>query len=754
MGNSAEIHPIAHVHPGSVQLTHPLEDHAEAVARMAEKMAGEFGAGDWGRLAGLWHDLGKYSDDFQSYIRSRSGYEAHLVDAIAGKVNHSSAGALHAEAEFGKLGLPLAFLIAGHHAGLPDWFGDATGDAALVNRLRHGQIEGLLEKAARAAPETILRQQKPSATALKIGHDFRGLHLWIRMLFSCLTDADFLDTEAFMDAGKSGQRGCYPELASLLQQFNQAMEDKAKIAPSSAINQLRAGVLQQCREKAAGPPGLYTLTVPTGGGKTLSSLAFGLEHAKRHGKRRIVYGIPYTSIIEQTADIFRGIFGNAVLEHHSTLDAEKETVASRLASENWDAPLIVTTNVQLFESLFAARSSRCRKLHNLVNSVVILDEAQLIPPAFLQPVLDVIRHLIEDYGVTFVLCTATQPALGTQRDGHGRTWLEGLDHATEIVAGTQELYAQLQRVTVALPEDLNINGNWDDIAVTIAKHPSVLAIVNTRADCRELHRRMPQGTVHLSALMCAEHRSYTIKKIKQKLPDEPVRVVSTQLIEAGVDVDLPVVYRALAGLDSIAQAAGRCNREGKQADKGQVHIFVPPKQAPLGLLRFGEDACKTILHERPENLLSPDLFTRYFSHYYSKVGREGLDKYRIGELLTKDAAECRIQFRTAAEKFQLIEEDGSVSVIVPYTNPEDPHHDSHQLITRLRAGELDRSLLRALQRFTVTVRKHEFNILRNAGELEELAPGCWVLKNETAYHPDLGLLVTEADCPEPGLLYY
>jgi CRISPR-associated endonuclease/helicase Cas3 len=494
--------------------------------------------------------------------------------------------------------------------------------------------------------------------------------------------------------------------------------------------------------------------VPTGGGKTLSSLAFGLEHAKRHGKRRIVYGIPYTSIIEQTADIFRDIFGNAVLEHHSTLDAEKETIASRLASENWDAPLIVTTNVQLFESLFAARSSRCRKLHNLVNGVVILDEAQLIPPAFLQPILDVIRFLIEDYGVTFVLCTATQPALGTQQDGHGRTWLDGLDHATEIVSGTQELYAQLQRVTVALPEDLNLDGNWDDIAARIVKHPSVLAIVNTRVDCRELHRRMPQGTVHLSALMCAEHRSYVIKKIKQKLPNEPVRVVSTQLIEAGVDVDFPVVYRALAGLDSIAQAAGRCNREGKLADKGQVFVFVPPKQAPLGLLRFGEDACKTILHERPENLLSPDLFTRYFSHYYSKVGKDGLDKYRIEELLTKDAAQCRIQFRTAAEKFQLIEEDGSVSVIVPYTNPEDPHHDSRPLITRLRAGELDRSLLRALQRFTVTVRKHEFSNLRNAGELEERAPGCWILMNETAYHPDLGLLVTEADCPEPGQLYH
>lgn len=500
--------------------------------------------------------------------------------------------------------------------------------------------------------------------------------------------------------------------------------------------------------------GAYTLTVPTGGGKTLSSLAFALEHAIRHGKRRIVYAIPYTSIIEQTANVFREIFGNAVLEHHSNLDSERETVASRLASENWDAPLIVTTNVQLFESLFAARTSRCRKLHNLVNSVIFLDEAQLLPPEFLQPILDVMRLLKEHYGVTFVLCTATQPALGTRKDSFGKTWLRGPGNATEIVSGTEQLYEQLERVTVSLPEDWNTPGNWDEIADRIAQHPSVLAIVNTRADCRELHRRMPPGTVHLSALMCGEHRSYTIKRIKERLPDEPVRVVSTQLIEAGVDVDFPVVYRALAGLDSIAQAAGRCNREGRQSGKGQVIVFVPPKAAPLGLLRFGEDACKTILHEHPENLLTPDLFTRYFSHYYSKVGKDGLDKHHIEELLTKDAAQCQIQFRTAADRFHLIEEDGSVSVIVPYANPEETRRDSRPLIMRLRSGELHRSLLRELQRFTVTVRKHDFLILCNAGDLEELAPGLWVLKNETAYRSDLGLLVGEAGNPDPGKLYY
>ncbi|HUY82744.1 MAG TPA: CRISPR-associated helicase Cas3' [Acidobacteriaceae bacterium] len=744
--------PIAHVHPNHLQITHSLEEHLSAVAQLTEKMSAEFGAAEWGSLAGRWHDLGKFSQAFQQYIRCASGYEAHLVDATPGRVNHSSAGALHAKEAFGYLGLPLAYLIAGHHAGLPDWYGDASGSSSLESRLQRGHAEDLLQQATKAVPDgRILKAQRPTLNPEQFG-GAAGLHLWIRMLFSCLTDADFLDTEAFMDMGKSEQRGNYPALTMLLTQFDEAMEQKAQ-AERTPVNQIRADVLRQCREKSSGAPGLYTLTVPTGGGKTLSSLAFALEHAIRYDKRRIIYAIPYTSIIEQTADVFRDAFGDAVLEHHSNLDSEKETARSRLASENWDAPLVVTTNVQLFESLFAARTSRCRKLHNLVNSVIILDEAQLLPPEFLQPILDVMRLLTEHYGVTFVLCTATQPALDTRPDSFGKTLLRGPGDATEIVSGTEQLYKQLERVTISLPQNWNASGNWDEIADRIASHPSVLAIVNTRADCRELHRRMPAGTVHLSALMCGEHRSYVIKKIKERLPEEAVRVISTQLIEAGVDVDFPVVYRALAGLDSIAQAAGRCNREGKQTGKGQVIVFIPPTQAPPGLLRFGEDACRIVLHERPENPLTPDLFKSYFTHYYSKVGEDGLDKHGIEKLMTQDAAQCRIQFRAAAKEFQLIEEDGSVAVIVPYANPEDARRDSRPLIARLRSGELHRGLLRELQRFTVMVRMRNFNMLCKSGELEELAPGLWVLKNETAYHGELGLLAEKTGNPDPEQLY-
>jgi CRISPR-associated endonuclease/helicase Cas3 len=718
-------------------------------------MSAEFYAEEWGKLAGLWHDLGKYSDDFQLYIRNSSGYEAHLAPTAPKRVNHASAGALHAQEKFPDRALPLAYLIAGHHAGLPDWSAaDGEANAALENRLREDRQQGLLQKAVVNAPESLLHREAPSLDAFKNGMESKGLHLWIRMLFSCLTDADFLDTEAFMNGEKSAQRGGYPGLMALLAQFNVAMEAKRQSAEDTPVNRMRSDVLRQCRQKAVEAPGFYTLTVPTGGGKTLSSLAFALEHAKANGKRRIVYAIPFTSIIEQTAEVFRGIFGDAVLEHHCNLDSDRDAPRNRLASENWDAPLIVTTNVQLFESLFAARTSRCRKLHNLVNSVIVLDEAQLLPPELLQPILDAMRLLVEQYGVTFVVCTATQPALQTRRDSFKKTWLRGLDNATEIVPDTAALYRQLERVRVTLPESLNAPGCWDEIAERIAGHKSVLAIVNTRADCLELHRRMPNETVHLSANMCGEHRSVEIAKIKQRLQaGEPVRVVSTQLIEAGVDVDFPVVFRALAGLDSIAQAAGRCNREGKLEGKGQVFVFVPPKPSPQGLLRFGEDACKTVLHGLQDNLLSPDLFKSYFTCFYNKVCKDGLDRHGIDKLLTENAGNCQIQFRTAAKQFHLIDDDGSVSVIVPYANPCDSSRDSRRPIARLRAGELHRDLLRQLQRFTVTVRRGPFGALNNAGDVEEIVPGLWVLRSETAYHPQLGLLAGESSNPNPEELY-
>jgi CRISPR-associated endonuclease/helicase Cas3 len=593
-----------------------------------------------------------------------------------------------------------------------------------------------------------------------------GLHLWVRMLFSCLVDADYLDTEKFYDPQQSELRGDSPKIDLLVEKFNAFMVEKQQIAPATDLNGLRADILRQCRERAACAPGFFTLTVPTGGGKTLSSLAFALEHALRHSKQRIIYAIPYTSIIEQTANVFREVFKDlcgAVLEHHSNIrtdmdtnrqqETEVSTDKSKFAAENWDAPLIITTNVQLFESLFAARPGRCRKLHNIVNSVLILDEAQLLPPDFLQPILDALKLLVEHYGVTVILCTATQPAMTTQRAGAIRVLLHGIDNTTEIVAETEQLYRKFDRVRIHTPRNLNERESWEAIAERVQQHSSVLAIVNTRAGCRALHALMPKGTIHLSALMCGEHRSYVIGQIRAKLAaGEPVRVVSTQLIEAGVDVDFPLVYRALAGLDSIAQAAGRCNREGGIADKGEVYVFVAPEQAPRGLLRFGEEACKLLLEDHPGDPLASAQFDRYFRHYYAKAAQSGgLDRERILDLLTKDAAQGCVQFRTAAGKFQLIEE--TANVVVPYCNPGDEKRDSRILLRRLRAGEMHRDLLRSLQRFTVSVRPHEFSRLRGENEVEEIVPGISVLRSETAYSDELGLLIGATGAPDAAKLY-
>ena len=727
---------LAHVRrDGENFATHDLGEHLRGVGQRAGEYARAFGSGDWARIAGLWHDLGKYSAEFQRRIKSVSGYEAHL-EGQAGRVDHSTAGAQYAIRQFNLHGRILAYLIAGHHAGLPDWHTSETPGAALKVRLDDGSH---LERALnQPIPNDILSQTQPTSPLLGKAE---GFHLWVRMLFSCLVDADFLDTEAFMDAEKGARRSKTPQLSELLPRFNAYMEATFADARPTRVNEIRTDVLRQCRKKAEESPGCFSLTVPTGGGKTLSSLAFALEHAERHGKRRVIYAIPYTSIIEQTANVFRDIFPDAVIEHHSNLDPEMETVESRLAAENWDAPLIVTTNVQFFESLFAARTSRCRKLHNIVNSVVVLDEAQLLPPEFLQPILDVMNLLVRHYGVTFVLSTATQPALGTRKTFQ-RT-LRGLDRVREIIDDPDALNRDLARVTYTLPADYHQPETWDDVADQLREHPSVLAIVNSRADARELHRRMPEGTAHLSALMCGEHRSRVIASIKERLrAGDGVRVVSTQLVEAGVDVDFPAVYRALAGLDSIAQAAGRCNREGR-LERGRVMVFVPPKPVPSGPLRRAAETTVSLLTGQNGPVFDAALFQAYFKRFYVDV--RSLDKHDITELLTPQGGnddQLKVQFRTAAQHFRLIDESGYQSVVVRYD-------DSPGLIGRLQKEGPERWLMRRLQRYTVSLPKHQFQKLVNDGDVMEIWPGMFAQTSDVSYHPELGLLV-DATSPDPS----
>jgi CRISPR-associated endonuclease/helicase Cas3 len=557
---------IAHVAVGADgnQRRHSLGEHLSEVSKLASEFSSVMGAEEWARIAGLWHDIGKYRPGFQTYISQ--ALDAHIEGKVKDREKtHSAAGALHAMAclekalgPMGKLvGKVLAYLVAGHHAGLADWYGGL--DARLSGqdtKLEH-------DEALAAAPEE-LREYSGCRLDLKSVPGGLAEHgafaLWVRLLFSCLVDADFLDTERFMDEAKAEARGEFATLDEMRAAYNRHM---AKFAADTEVKRIRADILRQCRDKAEFSPGLFSLTVPTGGGKTLASLGFALDHALAHGKRRIIYAIPYTSIIEQTADVFRDVFASlgkeALVEHHSQAESapEQETTASRLACENWDAPLVVTTNVQLFESLFAARTSRCRKLHNLVGSIIILDEAQQLPAEFLQTILDVLRLLVKHYGVTVVLCTATQPALASTR--YFDRQMRGLDGVTEIINQPDDLYLRLKRVEVRLPADLRSPTTWPAVAEELTARECVLSIVNSRKAAKELHALLPKGALHLSALMCGAHRTDVLARIKRHLEarrkgesQEALRVVSTQLVEAGVDLDFPVVYRALAGLDSIA----------------------------------------------------------------------------------------------------------------------------------------------------------------------------------------------------------
>jgi CRISPR-associated endonuclease/helicase Cas3 len=500
------------------------------------------------------------------------------------------------------------------------------------------------------------------------------------------------------------------------------------------VNRVRQQVLAGCRAAAQLMPGFFTLTVPTGGGKTLSSMAFALEHAVKYGKGRVIYVIPYTSIIEQNADVFRAALGaDQIVEHHSNLDEDDSTPKARLAAENWDAPIIVTTSVQFFESLFAAKTSRCRKLHNIANSVVVLDEAQLVPVEFLQPILAAMKLLVERYKISFVICTATQPAWEARDDFPGLP----AGSMREIVQDVPGLYRDLRRVAVE-PVDTKTPRTWEDLAGELSATDRVLCVVSDRKSCRELHRLMPEGTYHLSALMCAQHRSDLIAEIIEKLKGTgPIRVVSTQLVEAGVDIDFPVVYRALAGLDSIAQAAGRCNREGKlnvEGKLGKVVVFVPPRKAPAGILRKAAETASRMLEDGLSDPIDHASFAPYFSNLYWKAN--SLDTKGILKLLQPDDLDCGIQFRSAAEAFRIIDDRLQRTVLVPY-------RDGKKFIDQLKAIGPTRDLLRKLQRYAVNVYLNQFSELLNRGSLEEIVPEVFALRCDVEYDKQVGLLVDE-----------
>lgn len=721
----------------------PQHGHLNKVAYWTAKFAaGMFpidseeskSAHQWGYLTGLWHDLGKFAPEWQAYLTTKA--DPHTAE-ITGKIDHSSAGGIHATLT-GILGHLLAYAITGHHSGLLD---AESNYACQKARLQKKELPDWS-----SAPEEVRSLPIPPPPAF-LSKDPYSLAHFSRILFSCLVDADFLATESFMNPGQASARMQAP--ADILQQINRLITSHISAfgepALDDIVNLSRSKVVEDCTAAAPSSPGLFTLTVPTGGGKTLSSLLFALRHAIAHGQKRIIFVVPFTSIIEQNAQVIRKILKpletehfTPLIEHHSALSPDKETEQSRLAAENWDAPITITTAVQFYESLFAAKTSRCRKLHNIANSVVILDEAQTLPVDFLHPCLHVLQELTTHYHTTAVLCTATQPAI----HHHPADFPIGFEGCREIIRDTPALFAALKRV------DVHFIGRRSDqdLAHDIKQHPQVLCIVNRRKHAREIFRMLEQDDAnhHLSALMCPEHRSVILTEVRQRLAQGlPTRLISTQLIEAGVDVDFPTVYRALAGLDSIAQAAGRCNRNGKLASLGNAHVFIPEDTKAETFVRETAQIASQLIDLYPD-LLGEEAIRHYFDLYYyrqkSRWDSKGIISPTSFRLENDRSFPFHFQFATVANDFRLID-DWQVPVIIPYDER------AKSLIQDLKNPTipLHRKLLRGLQGYTVQISPRLLD--DNIRSFESIRDGQFhaLISNDLNYSAHFGLTFDDED---------
>lgn len=726
----------------------PLADHLQNVAKLAADFAAPFGASDEARLAGLLHDLGKYSASFQARLRDPS---------IHG-INHWSMGTLAAAITHKHL--PAAFAIEGHHTGMPA-FAENDAETALealrprlANLARpdsaaklNGFPETLAELTARMAADGV---SLPATTPPAVAQDF-ATALRTRMIFSALVDADFLDTEAHFDPVQSARRTPPPLQPDLA--LTHLLASLAAKCSEGFVNQLRRQLLRDALAAAERPPGLFTLTAPTGSGKTLASLAFALRHAAEHNARlpaddparfrRIIVVIPYTSIIEQTARIYRELllphFGpDYVLEHHSAVapaerradlnaDAEEERLRrARLAQENWDAPLVVTTNVQFFESLFGHRPSQCRKLHNIARSVVLFDEVQTLPARLVPSLLSSVTTLVRGYGVTAVFGTATQPAFAAASAAVPGDW-----SPVEISSQPKIMADGLRRTRIVRrPPDQA--PSWPELADELAQHPQVLCVVNLKRHARDLFNALPpEHRFHLSSAMCPAHRQKQLAEIRRRLDrvhPEPCRLVSTQLIEAGVDVDFPRVYRAACPLDSIIQTAGRCNREGRQADPGEVTIFRPLDHAvQRGTYEQATKLTEAFLHDHPDaDLHDPATYAAYFARLYGTLGPAAAQDDPAY------AASAKLDFPAAARACSLID-DGTRSVVVRWGEGE-------ALVAKMRTQKhLSRDEWRLVQRYSVNLFLSAFTPALARGVIVQPLPDTDFYFWNGHYDEDLGL---------------
>ena len=690
-----------------------IEAHLKGTGELAETFAAEFGAAANGKLCGLAHDIGKYSDEFQ--LRLRGGK----------KVDHATAGAIECfkiKAAFE------AVCVIGHHSGLPNVGhkdADTTESQTFFGRKLRAEQGGIPDYRKNWNGHIALPQDyfRPS------GRGF-ATAFYIRMLYSCLVDADYIDTETFMN-GDAG-RGNYEPLSALCDKLTAYISKWNN--PTREIDILRQKILNSCIEKASAPRGIFSLTVPTGGGKTVASMAFALNHAAANSMKRIIYVIPYTSIIEQNAKVFRDILGQEnVVEHHSSVsyelseNADELEYRSALATENWDAPVIVTTAVQFFESLYANRSSKCRKLHNIANSVIIFDEAQMIPSNNLRPCVAAFAELVRAYNATAVLCTATQPAIDEMLLEYSKK-----ESVVELCPDVDGMFEKFRRTSFEKEGRLTT----DELVSRLESQQQVLCIVNTRKFAQEVYEALPsEGRFHLSTLMCPVHRKQKLDEIRERLKSgKTCRVVSTSLIEAGVDVDFPRVFREMAGLDSILQAAGRCNREGKRSAESSIVTVFESENKVNKLIAVNRDAAEETVRDWTQPNTTSTI-ERYFKAYRDFLRND--DKSGVITASEKGISGCGLPFEWIAKEFKLIDQN-TFTVYISVG-------EGKELISRLREGERSRELYRKAGMYSVSIYENHFNALINAGAAEPFGDDAAILTDLSLYSDEKGLATDVRD---------
>ncbi|MEI6647171.1 MAG: CRISPR-associated helicase Cas3' [bacterium] len=719
-----------------------LSQHASSVASIGAEFSKVFSASDWGYTAGILHDVGKARKPFQDMLAGLRTKGKDTQHAVYG-----------AKAAFDRGSLPLAFAVAGHHAGLHD-ISDlqeavdqiAADDSFVLSKtITDPNIYFPNEN---SLPKSVLNALNTSP------QNTLPLEYFTRMLFSCLIDADRLDSAFWAGMGKDTAKLAIPSLpldgVALLERVKDERERKRIANPNSSLSDIRNKIFDSAITAGDKPQGFFSLTVPTGGGKTLAAMAYALAHAKKHSLRRIIVVIPYLSIIEQNAAEYRRILDpikqGVVLECHSSVNprilaTDDEVTKLELVSENWDAPIIITTSVQFIESLFAASPSRARKLHNIANSVVIFDEVQTLPTHLLAPMLSVFRELVSTYGVSFVFSSATQPAFR-----HSTNLPDGFysEEITEIAPNPVSLFSDLRRVVYELPKQ-GETLSWDALSDLLVAEPQCLCVVNLTRHARDLWDKLnekindtQQKPIHLSSAMCPAHRLAVIRNIRRRLKNKKTcRVISTQLIEAGVDVDFPVVWRAMGPLDSIVQVAGRCNREDKLTGFGTVHIFTPddnklPKgiygtatgQAVVTLGRLGIEATNRLATD-------PSVFTQYFS-----------ELFQLSNTDTQDIMQDReaFRFRTVAAKAVVIKDSG-VPVVIPIGYARHYLDKLQSRIPKSDTPRFTRDDLRNLQRYMVNIRQHDFIFFQQHGLLTEILPNIEIFLLDIAqYNRYLGVI--------------